>query len=55
MSPRTYEFIAEIIAEPDHGSAYIKIPFDVKPSSVRGVFPFAPKSGNKSMTAFTSS
>ena len=30
MNPKTYEFDAIIIKEPDHSGAYIEIPFDVK-------------------------
>ena len=30
MNTKTYEFDAAIIKEPDHGGAYIEIPFDVK-------------------------
>ena len=30
MNTKTYEFDAIIIQEPDHGGAYIEIPFDVK-------------------------
>ena len=30
MNLKTYEFDAIIIKEPDHGGAYIEIPFDVK-------------------------
>lgn len=30
MNPTIYTFAATIIAEPDHGGAYVEIPFDVK-------------------------
>ena len=29
MNPKAYEFDAVIIKEPDHGGAYVEIPFDV--------------------------
>lgn len=30
MNPKIYTFTAPIIAEPDHGGAYVEVPIDVK-------------------------
>ena len=39
MSTKTYEFDAIIIKEPDHGGAYIEIPFNVKAEFGKGRVP----------------
>lgn len=39
MNPKIYQFDAEIIAEPDHGGAYVKIPLDLKAEFGRGRVP----------------
>jgi len=33
---KRYEFIAEILKEPDHGGAYVKIPFNVRTAFGKG-------------------
>ena len=39
MNTKTYEFDAVIIKEPDHGGAYVEIPFDVKAEFSKGRVP----------------
>ena len=39
MNTKMYEFDAIIIKEPDHGGAYIEIPFDVKAEFGKGRVP----------------